>query len=192
MGDSVGMSRTTYMYTAFTLSPSSRVRLASRVRPGSWVLSPAFTHSPSSQSRLASRVRPVNYPQSSVENRVYGTVCVSAGPPPEVRNQSPGQTRLSVYTTKNCKCQTRLAGRILPFCWGRKGESDPPCRAGDLRLHWGKKASMTRLSGRTRELGLSVNAVITRILHKKISVLSPYIKRNEVISCIAKYYGKVT
>ena len=54
--------------TAFTLSPSSRVRLASRVRLGSWVLSPAFTHSPSSRSRLASRVRPVNYPQSSATN----------------------------------------------------------------------------------------------------------------------------
>ena len=147
-------------FTAFTLSPSSRVRLASRVRLGSWVLSPAFTHSPSSRSRLASRVRPVNYPQSSVENRVYGTVCVIAGSPPEVCNQSPGQTRLSVYTIKKLPCQTRLAGRILPFCWGRKGESDPPRGAGDLRLHWGKKASQTRLSGRTRELGLSVNAVI--------------------------------
>ena len=83
----------------------------------------------------------------------------SAGSPPEVRNQSPGQTRLSVYTTKKLPCQTRLAGRILPFCWGRKGESDPPRGAGDLRLHWGKKASQTRLSGQTRELGLSVNAV---------------------------------
>ena len=60
---------------------------------------------------------------------------------------------------KKLPCQTRLAGRILPFCWGRKGESDPPRGAGDLRLHWGKKASQTRLSGRTRELGLSVNAV---------------------------------
>ena len=61
---------------------------------------------------------------------------------------------------KKLPCQTRLAGRILPFCWGRKGESDPPRGAGDLRLHWGKKASQTRLSGRTRELGLSVNAVL--------------------------------
>ena len=58
---------------------------------------------------------------------------------------------------KKLPCQTRLAGRILPFCWGRKGESDPPRGAGDLRLHWGKRASQTRLSGRTRELGLSVN-----------------------------------
>ena len=60
---------------------------------------------------------------------------------------------------KKLPCQTRLAGRILPFCWGRKGESDPPRGAGDLHLHWGKKASQTRLSGRTRELGLSVNVV---------------------------------
>ena len=44
---------------------------------------------------------------------------------------------------KKLPCQTRLAGRILPFCWGRKGESDPPRGAGDLRLHWGKKASQT-------------------------------------------------
>ena len=51
------------------LAPSSRVRLALRVRPrlvGSFP--PAFTHSPSSRSRLASRVRPVNYPQSSATN----------------------------------------------------------------------------------------------------------------------------
>ena len=40
---------------------------------------------------------------------------------------------------KKLPCQTRLAGRILPFCWGRKDESDPPRGAGDLRLHWGKK-----------------------------------------------------
>ena len=33
---------------------------------------------------------------------------------------------------KKLPCQTRLAGRILPFCWGRKGESDPPRGAGDL------------------------------------------------------------
>ena len=70
---------------------------------------------------------------------------------------------------KKLPCQTRLAGRILQvFCWGRKGKSDPPRGAGDLRLHWGKKASQTRLSVRTRELGLSVNAVIATLPYSGI------------------------
>ena len=44
---------------------------------------------------------------------------------------------------KNLLCQTRLAGQILPFCWGRKGESDSPLgsnpRAGAKckRGNWG-------------------------------------------------------
>ena len=49
------------------------------------------------------------------------------------------------------QCQTRLAGRILPFCWGRKGESDPPCGAGDLHL---LKLSFD-VWNRIHELGIS-------------------------------------
>ena len=127
--------------TAFTLSPSSRVRL------GSWVLSPCVYIQPqlAEQTRLACQTR-----QLPTILRIKLSVwdCVRK------RGTSTGSSQLiagadSAFCLhyKKLPCQTRLAGRILPFCWGRKGESDSPRGAGDLRLHWGKKASQTRLSG---------------------------------------------
>ena len=76
--------------------------------------------------------------------------------------QLPGQTRLSVYTYLKSPCLPQLAGRILLFRRGKKGESDPARGARKLRLHVDKKASLTRLAGSTRELGQRVNTVIVK------------------------------
>ena len=82
----------------------------------------------------------------------------SAGSPPEVRNQSPGQTSAFCLHHKKIAVSDPARGSNPTFLLGQKRRVRPASR-GWWIYHWGKKASQTRLSGRTRELGLSVNAV---------------------------------
>ena len=83
----------------------------------------------------------------------------SAGSPPEVRNQLLGQTRLSVYATKNCR--VRPGSRVESYLFAGAEKASQTRLAGLVICVYigGKRRVLTRLSGRTRELGLSVNAI---------------------------------
>ena len=96
---------------------------------------PAFTHSPSSRSRLASRVRPVNYPQSSVENRVYGTVCIE--------NRSSNDSRdLHRKFAINRRGRLGFLFTLQKNCCVRPGS-----RVKSYLFAGAEKASQTRLAG---------------------------------------------